>query len=271
MMRVGPWAVALASLALLVGWLLLRGEDDAGEETDRGAGVTPTREAKEPPLPRGPAQRVPASEVAEAEPAPAPTDAAAEPAPRPVRVRPSPTGGSRPEPRPFDTRALEEAGYRAIDAAEIRKRWKAAEAQLKNAHPPGVPGVPGSAGGPAPSEERDFDAAMREMLGDEDYDAGRYATGRNNRLEILEDYGIQVMQDGSKVPSRDLQRGDVLVAFDGRPIYTMDDYSQLVRERRQLGPGNVVLTIERDGRSYDVVVEGGTIFARFASIRVPPR
>jgi hypothetical protein len=269
MMRVGVQTVALLVVASTLGWLLLREVGDAGRDSaaapsarvardeastrDLGAASAPTYLPSDA---EGDGEQTASSEVAGAD---------------SVHPRARPRSAQAIERRPpmhrtgrFDGRALEEAGYFPHDVEEIRRRWEEAEAEVRVARGPLGPGMPGVTPKDLQREQHEVDSAMRERLGDDDYDAGRFATGQDNRVEI------HWIPEGSVAASVGLQEGDLLIEYEGTPIYTPEEYLELMRRDRPLGGREVILTIDRAGKTYEVAVPGGAVGA-FRGVRVPPR
>jgi S1-C subfamily serine protease len=126
------------------------------------------------------------------------------------------------------------------------------------------PNMPGVTEGDLKSEQHEVDSAMRERLGDDDYDAGRFATGQNNRVEILGDL------KGTVHDSAGLQPGDLVIEFDGVPIYTPEEYLEFWHSNQSAGGGVVTLTIEREGGLFTVAVPAGDHLGPVRGVSLPP-
>ena len=73
-------------------------------------------------------------------------------------------------------------------------------------------------------------------------------------LAVDEGAGVAVVQRGSAAARAGIQEGDVIVAFEGEPIRSVEDLFAQLRRRR---PGdNVTVTVMRDGnrRELDVTL-----------------
>jgi len=265
MMRLGVYTGALLVVATTVGWLLLRGVGDAGHDRPVARSDRVTRIAKDEASTRdlgaAPAPTyIPSARDVEVEPTASPAE---HPGARSRTAPASERSPSEPTASRFDGRMLEEAGYSAHDVEAIRRRWEQAEAEVRATREPLDPDAPGVTRRDLKREQHEVDSAMRERLGDDDYDAGRYATGQDNRVEI---HGV--LED-SVAASAGLQEGDLLIEYEGNPIYTTDDVLELWRTSRELGATEIVVRISRDGRTYPVSVPRGLI-GSFRGISVPP-
>ena len=257
--------MALVVVAGTVGWLMFRGEDSP---TGSAATAPATRSGQEV-VRRG--HEVPVARYESAVPSSGSSDGRERAAPgrpgstrsvlRPEDARTEVTSGQGPPPDSFDDRALEEAGYRRDEVEVIRRRWEEAETTVRAARE----GIPVAMPMSPQREKHVFDSAMREVLGDEDYDAGRFATGRDNRVEIL------WVSDDELSAATGLRPGDRIVAYNGRPVYTTDEYFDLRRQDRASKASEYSLTVERDGYAHSVVVPEGDVWLRFKNVRVPPR
>jgi hypothetical protein len=254
MTRIGILIIAVLVVTSIAGWLLLRDGGDgegggAAAPSPRAApGEADTRDHRTAPTP------LPSDPEGTGEQTASPEAA------RPQSLDPrTPSRSARaiesspPEhqARRFDGRALEEAGFFPHDVEDIRRRWEEAETTVRAEREPLDP------------KQQEVDSAMRKLLGDDDYDAGRFATGQNNRIEIL-----QVLE-GSDSDLLGLQEGDLVIEYDGTPIYTVEEYFELWRSNRSLGEGDVILTIEREGQLFKIAAPGGDL-GPFHGVQLPP-
>lgn len=267
MTRVGILTIAVLVVTSIVGWLLLR--DGGDGEGDSVAVLSPravpgeadTRDHRAAPTPlpsdpEGTGEQTASPEAARPQSldprTPSPSARAIEP--------------STPEhqARRFDGRALEEAGFLPHEVNDIRGRWEEAEELVRAEREPLDPNMPDATQRDLESEQHEVDSAMRERLGDDDYDAGRFATGQNNRVEILGPL------EGTVHDSAGLQRGDLVIEFDGKPIYTPAEYLELWQSKSSAGIGEIILTIEREGELFKVVLPEGDQSGPFGGVSLPP-
>jgi len=102
----------------------------------------------------------------------------------------------------------------------------------------------------------------RAAIGDEDYDAMLYASGRHNRV-LLSD----VLQN-SPAASAGIEAGDVLLRYDDRPIYDVRD---LLAETASGEFGETAsIDVERNGERLRLYVARGPLGARIQSLRRAP-
>ncbi len=239
--------------AATVGWLLLREGSGTGRErvaapsTGIGRDEASPRDSGAPSAP--PFLR---SEVVEE----TEQTAASQRAGADTAHAPSRSGG-------FNVRALEQAGYPPHDLEVIRRRWEEIEIRVRSGREPLDPNLPGVRAIDLEREQFEIDSEMRDLLGDPDYDAGRFATGQDNRVEIE-----WIPEDGLGV---DLQQGDWVLEYNQQKIYTTDQYLELWRLDWAVGNTEPILTIyrPRDGRTFDVPVPSGQV-GELRGIRVPP-
>jgi hypothetical protein len=267
MTRVGILTIAVLVVTSIVGWLLLR--DGGDGEGDSVAVLSPravpgeadTRDHRAAPTP------LPSDPEGTGEQTTSPEAA------RPQSLDPrTPSRSARaiesspPEhqARRFDGRALEEAGFLPHEVEDIRGRWEEAEEIVHVGREPLDPNMPGVTEEDLIREQHEVDSAMRERLGDDDYDAGRFATGQNNRVEIL---GVL---EGTVHDSAGLQSGDLVIEFDGKPIYTPEEYLEFWGSNRLAGNGEIILTIEREGELFTVALPEGDHLGPFGGVSLPP-
>ncbi len=157
----------------------------------------------------------------------------------------------------FDAHALEELGMDPDRVDEIFDLW---------ANP--IPGQINALSSDAERAEsfRNLDAdqldAIRASLGEDGYDALLYATGRNNRLVVME------VPAGSPGWNAGLQPGDQIFDLDGQRIF---DRSALNWAEHGLPQnGYVPLTILRNGELIVVQLDGGRARVKLEGARLPP-
>jgi len=267
MTRVGILTIAVLVVTSIVGWLLLRdggdGEGDSvatlspravpGEADTRDHRPTPT---PLPSDPEGTGEQTASPEAAR----PQSLDPRT-PSPSARAIEPSPP---EHQARRFDGRALEEAGFLPHEVKDIRRRREEAEEVVRAEREPLDPNILGATQRDSKSEQQEVDSAMRERLGDDDYDAGRFATGQNNRVEIL------WVLEGTFHDSAGLQPGDLVIEFEGVSIYTPEEYFEFWHSYQSAGGGVVTLTIEREGKLFTVAVPGGDHLGPFRGVSLPP-
>ncbi len=112
----------------------------------------------------------------------------------------------------FDAEALEGAGWTPGEIRGIRLRWEEyemAKLEVENDRARKVPGWKHLG-------KRSFqiEVELRRDLGDEDYEAMRYATSQPNRVILSELLGT------SPAAAAGLEPGDEVVSYDGQRIFT---------------------------------------------------
>jgi membrane-associated protease RseP (regulator of RpoE activity) len=112
----------------------------------------------------------------------------------------------------FDAEALEGAGWTPGEIRGIRLRWEEyemAKLEVENDRARKVPGWKHLG-------KRSFqiEVELRRDLGDEDYEAMRYATSQPNRVILSE------LLETSPAAVAGLEPGDEVVSYDGQRIFT---------------------------------------------------
>lgn len=75
------------------------------------------------------------------------------------------------------------------------------------------------------------------------------------------------IHEGTQAEILDLQRGDLIVEYDGRPIVSARELVEAVKER---SPEQIVqMTVVRDGLSFPVSLNGGLIGINILTVNVP--
>jgi hypothetical protein len=80
--------------------------------------------------------------------------------------------------------------------------------------------------------------------------------GRRVSTGTMPDFGfsgtgvkIGAVSDDSPAANAGIQKGDIIVSFDGKPVTSLKDYSDYLKEHQ---PGDeVMITVERDGKKID--------------------
>jgi len=105
--------------------------------------------------------------------------------------------------------------------------------------------------------------ALREELGDDNvYDRLLYATGRQNRVAV-----IDVMRN-SPAEQYGLQAGDVVLSYDGRRVFSARE----LQKATAAGEAGimVLVEVERDGSRVNLYLPRGPIGGRLFASRVRP-
>lgn len=93
--------------------------------------------------------------------------------------------------------------------------------------------------------------ALREELGDADYERYLESNGRSTRV------AISSVLESSPAQTAGLQNGDEIVNYDGQRVFSMSD---LNRQTMQGEPGqNVVVDFMRDGVQMQIVIPRGPV------------
>lgn len=104
--------------------------------------------------------------------------------------------------------------------------------------------------------------ALREELGDADYDRYLYATGRPNRV-VVRDALI-----GGPADEAGLRAGDTIIAYDGERVF--DARALVARTQEGSAGAQTALEIERDGQRLILYVPRGPLGARVQSTTREP-
>lgn len=108
-----------------------------------------------------------------------------------------------------------------------------------------------------------FESPLREDLGDDGFDRYLYAMGRHNRVVVG---GINPASAAQKAG---LQSGDVIVRYDGEPVYSS---WHLVRLRSSGEAGEpVVVEITRDGQPMRITIPRGPMGFGGSEENINPR
>ena len=98
------------------------------------------------------------------------------------------------------------------------------------------------------------DVEMRTELGEADYERYLAATGRSTSV------GIGSVIPNSPAQHAGLQQGDQIVRYDGERVFSMMDVAGHIMQNP--AEGNVVVDIERDGVSMQLVIPRGPLGVR---------
>jgi hypothetical protein len=161
----------------------------------------------------------------------------------------------------FDAAALLARGYTEQEVERLRERFEAYELELlylgDRAHREGWQGR-----GRHKIAAKMLQDALRAELGDRDYDAALYASGRNNRVRVA---GVLA---GSAAERAGLRDGDELISYDGRRIF---DVQSVVRATGEGEPGSTTeLRVRRGDEELRVDLPRGPIGIRLEAVRRTP-
>jgi hypothetical protein len=137
----------------------------------------------------------------------------------------------------FDRRQALSANRSVEDVEVLYEKWKAAELMIHSAIAERT--EEGHRGKPQP---RMYDAALREYLEDDEFDVVLYSTGQLNRVR-LESGGKRPMAD-------DFLPRDIIVSYDGEPVYRLIQLQGLIKAGQQ---GVDVPVVVRRGSQLVVV------------------
>lgn len=163
--------------------------------------------------------------------------------------------------RPFDAESLQARGYTEEETRRLRERYEAYELELlylsdrakREGWRHGVRFL---------GESRHLSEKLQSELGDRDYDAVLYASGRNNRVQVA---GVLANSAAARAGLRD---GDEIVSYDNRRVY---EAQALVRATTQGDAGaQTEMRVRRDGQEVVLLVPRGPIGVRLQPARVPP-
>lgn len=174
---------------------------------------------------------------------------------------------ARPEPaevpsdaEAFDADSLLLAGVPDHEIEHLRARFDAFELDLLYLQDEA--NREGWEGGQLQRERQALRAEMRSELGDDDYDAMLFATGRKNRVIATD------VLAGSAADQAGIRSGDAILEYAGERIF---DAMSLMRATRE-GEAGVPTEIraERDGRVVRVFVPRGPVGIRLGRERRLP-
>ena len=111
-------------------------------------------------------------------------------------------------------------------------------------------------------EMRDIQTQFREELGERDYDAVLYASGRNNRVRV------QDLLHGSAAANSGVQPGDVIVSYAGERIFDPSTLYMWSKEGR--AGENVQLEVQRGNEIVTFEVPRGPLGGKMEHFASPP-
>jgi len=259
------WAGSLSVLALLAILVFGRpgpppagGPETPEERGPRAAGLaspeaSPAERPHEPP---GPVNQPGAAAPSKA---PLPSSSSAD---RPAR------GGSRPrhvgrplqptrEARQLDEDALLAAGVDYEDVVRLRESFEAAEAERAR-----LRAAAEQEGRRLTAEERDalwqLESELEQELGAEAYDQMLYASGDPNRAQV------RWVSTSSPAEAAGLTSGDLILRYDGLPIYRYDEFRFMVEETP---PGTPVpIEFQRGGEVHRTEMVTGPMPRRYRGV-----
>jgi hypothetical protein len=186
-------------------------------------------------------------------------DAPATDAGSPVAAGPAAPGGERPS---FDAESLLAAGYPSREAERLRERWERLALDRLELNDRAL--REGWLLEPRLQEEhRALDAAFREEIGEEGYDAFLYATGQPNRVLVKEVIARSPASRAGVLP------GDMIVSYDGSRTFVLRDL-QLATAQGQRGE-LVRIEVVRDGQPLTLRVQRGPLGIILRGGAEPPR
>lgn len=161
----------------------------------------------------------------------------------------------------FDAAALLARGYTEQEVDRLRERFEAYELELlylgDQARREGWQGR-----GRHKIAAKMLQDGLRAELGERDYDAALYASGRNNRVRVA---GVLA---GSAAERAGLRDGDELISYDGRRIF---DAQSVVRATGEGEPGSTTeLRVRRGDEELRVELPRGPIGIRLEAVRREP-
>lgn len=157
----------------------------------------------------------------------------------------------------FDRRPLRAAGLSEQEIDALYERWSEAEREIHLAiaenHAAGIRLRPGPLS---------YDAALRESLDDDDFDAALYATGQQNRVLLREP------ADGGRLMADGLQPGDFIESYDGERIFRLVDLQLLMKETSE--DESIPLVVRRGDEFIELMVPGRHPLGPKSPGRAPP-
>jgi hypothetical protein len=186
-------------------------------------------------------------------------DAPATDAGSPVAAGPAAPGGERPS---FDAESLLAAGYPSREAERLRERWERLALDRLELNDRAL--REGWLLEPRLQEEhRALDAAFREEIGEEGYDAFLYATGQPNRVLVKEVIARSPASRAGVLP------GDMIVSYDGSRTFVLRDLQLATAQGKR---GELVrIEVVRDGQPLTLRVQRGPLGIILRGGAEPPR
>jgi hypothetical protein len=171
-------------------------------------------------------------------------------------------GAARPGESPwFDVDALLETGIATPEVERLRERF--AEQELAELYLRDRAAREDWLQKPAYRQAlREMREAFRAELGEEDYDRILYASGRQNRVRI-----VDVLPD-SPAQRAGLQAGDVVLSYAGERMFEILPLTRATRGGRPGDPTEIRYV--RDGEERRAYVPRGPLGVRLGPARLPP-
>lgn len=113
------------------------------------------------------------------------------------------------------------------------------------------------------NEMQTLNGSLREELGDADYDALLWATGRPNRVEL------SALLGGSPAIDAGLEDGDIVLRYDDLEIFHATALQQATRSGES--GSSVTIDVLRGGEEMRVYLPRGPLGAQLQPARTPPR
>lgn len=161
----------------------------------------------------------------------------------------------------FDSAALLERGYTEQEIERLHERFEAFELEMlylgDRARREGWRRQPRFQ-----LEAERLREALRAELGDRDFDAALYASGRNNRVIVA---GVLA---GSAAERAGVRPDDELVSYDGRPIFEAQTVVRATGEGE--AGGTTELRVRRGEEELRFLLPRGPIGIRLQPARHPP-
>lgn len=161
------------------------------------------------------------------------------PAPRSTQARDRESFETRSQALVAEGLTPERAAYILQRESELRFAQMQAYYEARNAENPEqrLAGV------------RDPDAALREEIGEDEYEQYLRANNRSTSVEV------QGVMASSPAEAAGLKPGDEIVRYDGERVYNSRD----LMERAMQGEGPVVVELVRNGAPMEVVIPRGPL------------
>ena len=165
------------------------------------------------------------------------------------------------ETRPwFDSAALGRLGWSEDEVERVRQRWEEyqlAKLEVENQRARKVPGWKALG-----KRLFQIEVEARNDLGDEGYEAMRFAAGQKNRVVLSELLDISPASDGGLMP------GDEVISYDGQRVFS----SGALKFLTQSGEPDAWTEVRvlRAGEERRFFVRRGPLGARLEAVRRPP-